>query len=343
MARRTPLSLIAETFGCSSARIFRDHEMWPEAEARRRAGSGESEDQAWSERSVMAVLQFVRAGEHARGQRDSGNVGGSRMPEGTMSYTTVGLTNGGRTAHYQIQYDDTLPQADGMDRANGLIAACEDDYALVSGWFDDIALTVGIPVTVQIAPGAYASAGWGPPITLKPGDGSSIEVVRYLLVSEVTEMFMLAQNKGWFGAGNEGSAGEGLSRFLAGQFLIASGLGVTEPGFALANSWMSTPRADYVNNIDVLDHRRQDRLLDSLHLLPAHPAGLQHQEHRRGRRFRALRRLQEPDRRPGRPLPAVQGTPRHLLPRHDDYPRRQPGQPIPARALPPPAATCRRP
>ncbi len=114
--------------------------------------------------------------------------------------------------------------------------------------------TSGIPVTVQIAPGAYASAGWGPPITLKPGDGSSIEVVRYLLVSEVTEMFMLAQNKGWFGAGNEGSAGEGLSRFLAGQFLIASGLGVTEPGFALANSWMSTPRADYVNNIDVLDH-----------------------------------------------------------------------------------------
>ena len=171
-----------------------------------------------------------------------------------MSYTTVGLTNGGRTAHYQIQYDDTLSQADGMDRANGLIAACEDDYALVSGWFDDIALTVGIPVTVQIAPGPYASAGWGPPITLKPGDGSSIEVVRYLLVSEVTEMFMLAQNKGWFGAGNEGSAGEGLSRFLAGQFLIASGLGVTEPGFALANSWMSTPRADYVNNIDVLDH-----------------------------------------------------------------------------------------
>jgi FG-GAP-like repeat/FG-GAP repeat len=141
-----------------------------------------------------------------------------------------------------------------MDRANGLIAVCEEDYALMSGWFGGIALTVGVPVTVQIAPGSYASASWGPPIVLKPGNGSSIGVVRYLLVSEVTEMFMLAQNKGWFGAGNEGSAGEGLSRFLAGQFLIAAGLGVTEPGFALANSWMSTPRADYVNNIDVTDH-----------------------------------------------------------------------------------------
>ena len=171
-----------------------------------------------------------------------------------MTYTTVGLTNGGRTAHYQVQYDDSLSRADGMDRANALIAACEQDYALMSGWFGDIALTVGIPVTVQIAPGSYASAGWGPPITLVPGNGSSIEVVRYLLVSEVTEMFMLAQDEGWFGAGNEGSAGEGLSRFLAGQFLIASGLGVTEPGFALANSWMSSPRGDFVNNIDVTDH-----------------------------------------------------------------------------------------
>src|SRR5215470_4514589 len=171
-----------------------------------------------------------------------------------MAYTTAGLTNGGRTTHYQIQYDTTLSQADGVNRANALIAVCEGDFALTSGWFSNISLTVGIPITVQIAPGSYASASWGPPITLIPGNGSSIAVVRYLLISELTEMFMLAQNKGWFGAGNEGSAGEGLSRFLAGQFLIASGLGVTEPGFSLANSWMNSPRADYVNNVDVADH-----------------------------------------------------------------------------------------
>ncbi len=171
-----------------------------------------------------------------------------------MAYSTAHLTNGGRTAHYQIQYDDSLSAADGVDRANGLIAACEADFALMSDWFGNIALTVGIPITVQIAPGPYASAGWGPPITLTPGNGSSLTLVRYLLVSEVVEMFMMAQNKGWFGAGNEGSAGEGLSRFLAGQFLIANGLGVTEPGFALANSWMNSARADFVNNVDVGDH-----------------------------------------------------------------------------------------
>jgi hypothetical protein len=171
-----------------------------------------------------------------------------------MALTTAGLTNGGLTTHYQIQYDDSLSLADGKDRANALIAVCEADYNLMAGWFGGITLTVGYPITVNITPGPYASAGWGPPIRLTPGDGSSIALVRYLLVSEVTEMFMLAQNKGWFGSGNEGSAGEGLSRFLAGQFLIANGLGVTEPGFALANSWMTSPRADYVNNVDPLDH-----------------------------------------------------------------------------------------
>lgn len=78
------------------------------------------------------------------------------------------------------------------------------------------------------------------PIRLTPGNGSSLTVVRYLLVSEVTEMFMLAQNRGWFDPGgtNEGSSGEGLSRFLAHEFLIATGLGVSEPGFELAPSWL---------------------------------------------------------------------------------------------------------
>jgi len=58
-----------------------------------------------------------------------------------MAYTTAGLTNGGRTAHYQVQYNDTLSPADGVDRANALIAACEADFSLMSGWFDDIALS----------------------------------------------------------------------------------------------------------------------------------------------------------------------------------------------------------
>lgn len=179
-----------------------------------------------------------------------------------MALVTTGLTNHGLTTHYQIQYDDSLATADGKDRANGLIAQCENDFTLMANWFGGIALTVGNPITVNISPGAYASAGWGPPITLTPGNGSDVTLVRYLLVSEVTEMFMLAQNKGWFApnGSNEGSAGEGLSRFLATQFLqqIGSGL-VGEPGFDLANQWLNSARNDYVNHIDTTDHGIDDK------------------------------------------------------------------------------------
>lgn len=175
-----------------------------------------------------------------------------------MALTTAGLTNGGLTTHYQFQYDDSLSGAGLPEpaRTNQVIAACENDFNLMSGWFGNIALTVGIPITVNVGPGPYASAGWGPPITLTPGNGSNSILCRYLLVSEVTEMFMLAQNRGWFAPdkSNEGSAGEGLSRFLASQFLISIGQPPAMAGFDLANSWMNSPRQDFVNHIDTGDH-----------------------------------------------------------------------------------------
>ncbi len=175
-----------------------------------------------------------------------------------MALVTTGLTNGGATTHYRFQYDDSLAGAGGPEpaRTNTMIAACEDDFDLMSGWFGNIALTVATPITVNVVPGAYASAGWGPPITLTPGNASDAILCRYLLVSEVTEMFMLAQNAGWFApdGSNEGSAGEGLSRFLASRFLVSIGQPPAMPGFGLANSWMNSPRDDFVNHVDPGDH-----------------------------------------------------------------------------------------
>ncbi|MCS6305335.1 MAG: hypothetical protein H8K07_16965 [Nitrospira sp.] len=175
-----------------------------------------------------------------------------------MALTTTGLTNGGTTTHYQFQYDDSLAGAGGPEpaRTNAMMAACENDFNLMSGWFGNIALTVSTPIAVNVVPGPYASAGWGPPITLKPGNASNAILCRYLLVSEVTEMFMLAQNRGWFApdGSNEGSAGEGLSRFLASQFLVSIGQPPAMPGFGLANGWMNSPRQDFVNHIDTGDH-----------------------------------------------------------------------------------------
>ena len=113
-----------------------------------------------------------------------------------------------------------------LQRANALLGVCEQDYAIMSDWFGGISLPYSLPIEVHIDPGGYASAGWGPPISLKPGNGSGLNVVRYLLVAEVVEMLMLAQNKGWFASdgSNEGSAGEGLSRVLSAEFLHQVGL-----------------------------------------------------------------------------------------------------------------------
>ena len=77
--------------------------------------------------------------------------------------------------------------------------------------------------------------------------------MRYLLVSEMVENFMRVQNRGWFGSGTEGSEGEGLSRFLAAQFLAVNGLGNPPPGFDNSNAWLNSSRADFVNNIRAAD------------------------------------------------------------------------------------------
>jgi hypothetical protein len=88
------------------------------------------------------------------------------------------------------------------------------------------------------------------------GNGSGLDVVRYLLVAEVVEMFMLAQNRGWFAAdgSNEGSAGEGLSRVLSAEFLHQVGLGANMAGFDTARFWLISDRQDFVNGVDEHDH-----------------------------------------------------------------------------------------
>jgi len=184
-----------------------------------------------------------------------------------MAFTSAGLTNNGRTTHYQIQYDDSFSTVDGRDRANVLLASCEADFLLMSSWFAGVNLIFSYPIPVQIA-NDVGGAGWSDPpdwevevihpstvITIKPGTGTSAALIRYLLVSEVTEMFMASQKKGWFedtslfSGADEGSKGEGLSRFLGAQFQIFSGLGsVPPPGYGITPLWLNSPRPDFVNN-----------------------------------------------------------------------------------------------
>jgi hypothetical protein len=162
-------------------------------------------------------------------------------------YTTSGLTDSGQgpgvTDHFAFAYDSSL-QAAGLEpaRTNAVIAACEGDYQLMSGWFDGIALNSVMTVPIPcFAANLSGGANTTNEITLKPGSNDAA-YVRYLIVSEVTEVFMNAQNKGWFApdGSNEQSVGEGLSRFLAQQFLVLTGLGVSEPGYAISPHWLNS-------------------------------------------------------------------------------------------------------
>lgn len=183
-----------------------------------------------------------------------------------MGFTSAGLPNNGQTAHYQISYDTTLSPADGVIRATGLFNTCEADFTLMSGWFAGVNLVFNFPLPVQIV-NASGGASWNDPsgfqvwlgssptISIKPGTGTSVNVIRYLLVSEVTEMFMVSKNNQWaestslFQGGDEGSMGEGLSRFLGVQFQLANGLGgVPPPGFGVVPTWLNGARPDFVNN-----------------------------------------------------------------------------------------------
>ena len=182
-----------------------------------------------------------------------------------MGFTNAGLTNGGQTAHYNVTYDETFSPADGVNRANALLDACEQDFALMQGWFAGVNFEFSFPISVQIAnasggaswtdpPNIALPFGYSPTVVIKPGTGSSVNFVRYLLVSEVTEMFMASQSRGWyqntslFSGADEGSKGEGLSRFLGVQFQIANNLGAIPPaGFGLVSGWLNGARGNFVD------------------------------------------------------------------------------------------------
>jgi hypothetical protein len=180
-----------------------------------------------------------------------------------MALTSNGLTNGGLTGFYQFQYDDSLAGANEPGRTNQVIASADADFNQMSGWFRNISLGGNGPISVNIIPpgqpGACTNTGacWGiaagtlkVTISLQNIDAVGI---RYLIVAEVVERFMQVQSSGWFGAGTEGSQGEGLSRFLAAQLLAVNGLGKPPAGFYNSNAWLSTSRTDFVNSTAATD------------------------------------------------------------------------------------------
>jgi polyglycine hydrolase-like protein len=173
-----------------------------------------------------------------------------------MAYITTGLTNGGVTTHYKFSYDSALGGPGGSEpaRTNAVIAACESDYNLMKGWFGGSVNVTGmsVQVTTQSNGASWSGSASSSTIQLK-AQGASYSnnpaYLRYLLIAEVVEIFMMAQGIGWFQGSNEGSKGEGLSRFLSGQFLAQNGflgLGI-DANYAVADLWLNSSRQDFVN------------------------------------------------------------------------------------------------
>jgi hypothetical protein len=172
-----------------------------------------------------------------------------------MALTSAGITNGGRTTHYQFQYDDSLSGSPEPARTNAVIAACEGDFNLMSGWFGNIKLDVNFPISVNVIPPGLpgACANNGGCATFSDGNlnitisdqtvvNNNVGIVRYLMIAEIVENFMRVQGLGWFGSNTEGSQGEGLSRFLSAQFFSLFGFGNPPNGYLNSNIWLLTPQ-----------------------------------------------------------------------------------------------------
>jgi hypothetical protein len=166
----------------------------------------------------------------------------------------------GHSQNFILTYDSTLASADGQDRTNALLATIDNDFNKIASWFPGTTFPWTFPVTIQVAAGATSGAAWGPPlppstIVLTPGNGEPVNFLRYLLASELPELFMAAKKNGWgysYGdSGDEGSKGEALSRFLAYKFLSDQSPDtsfVNSLSFTVSNNWLATTaRTDFVN------------------------------------------------------------------------------------------------
>jgi hypothetical protein len=146
----------------------------------------------------------------------------------------------------------------------------EDDLGVIWGWFAGVDFKFSYRINVELH-NAGGGAGWETPpdiatwvwfhptVTVKavgsPPPEQGLDYVRYLLVSEVTEMCMASKDNGWFEhttlltSGDEGSKGEGLSRFLGHQFCLAKGITPWFSDYAVVPLWLiSGARPNYVDS-----------------------------------------------------------------------------------------------
>ncbi|HYK36954.1 hypothetical protein [Alloacidobacterium sp.] len=164
------------------------------------------------------------------------------------------IDSGSTYNHFNFEFDNTLDGPSAIALSVNLLETCEQDYDTIASWFDGLT-PGGAPFTVQIGPTRADRSGsnyGGKNITIDLGATSDFSSARSVLVAELIEIFMTAQNKGW--AANK-SNGEGLSQ-AASFFLYpqeATGLdGIKAWLFALPLFPLQR-RPDFVTKTDQTD------------------------------------------------------------------------------------------
>jgi hypothetical protein len=151
----------------------------------------------------------------------------------------------GSTPHFTVYYDPGLGAA-GATIADGVLASCESEYAVLQSFFGVSPSSFNIIIAAGIG-GAY-HYGCSATDLYCDAQTSPLDVdhTRMLVVAEEVEVFSALQGAGWdCGASN----GEGLSRVLA-TLLYPAEL----DGFTSAASWLDTPdRPDFIDSNDPTD------------------------------------------------------------------------------------------
>ena len=167
-----------------------------------------------------------------------------------------GFIDAGSTTHFSFEFDVTLDASAAKTLANALVATCERDYDTIASWFDGLT-PGGVPFKVQIGPKSEEHGGSNDQIsniTIDYGATADFSLAREVLVAELIEIFMPAQNKGWQ-AGQ--SHGEGLSQ--AAGFAIypeqATGLDGVKVWLG-ARDISGIIRPNFVDNTDDSDNNK---------------------------------------------------------------------------------------
>src|SRR5262249_55771637 len=136
----------------------------------------------------------------------------------------------------------TMGRKKGAALAQAILQNCERDYTTLQQVFGGLT-PQRMPFVVQItggATGASHSSCMGTDIAVGGKSGRDVDFIRSLLVAEADEVFMANFAHGWdCGASN----GEGLSRVLANDIYP----GVEPAGFISSDSWLNSPRENFVD------------------------------------------------------------------------------------------------